>query len=63
MSIGTRLLKIENELKKTNNDVIIRLVNSDGSYPEREEDKQSNSKIMKIMVEGVTSEELRSWAE
>jgi len=66
MSIASRLSKIENELKKSkgiNGKVYIRFTNSDGSYPEEEEDRQDNNIVIKVMSEGISSEELRLWSE
>ena len=62
MSLATRLSKIETEIKKSKGKVFIRLANSDGSYQEEKEDRKNNEKVIAITSEGLSSEELRSWA-
>ena len=62
MSISKRIEKIEEKLNK-DQEVIFRLIGCDGHYPEEKEDRSKSCKVIKIYVEDISCEELRSWAE
>lgn len=61
MSLRNRLEKIAKELNIPG-ELVIRFGDSDGSYPEAEEDKKQNKKVMLITIDGCSREEIESWA-
>lgn len=63
MSFNARLLNIEDKLNKANKVAIVRFCNSNGSYPQQDEDIKNNVKIIKIMSKETSIEELRSWSK
>ena len=61
MSLLRRIEKIAKELNS--GDLFIRFGNSDGTYPEKEEDQRLNRKVLFVTINGCTKEEAEEWAK